>query len=86
MDIIELILGVIFGTLIPLLFLRYLPNEKIYDFFYNLGKKADEGASKYIGDKNREAVEDNFSSSLMSLSTGFRDGLDSDDAKLKRLK
>ena len=75
-----LIIGVAIVPIVTWLTATFVKDQTIYDFMFNIGKKVDAGASKYIGDGNWEALEDSLVQKFVVAAQGLKDGADSDDA------
>lgn len=75
----EVILTFLFTVLIPLIFTTFLPNQKFYGWGKMYGRKVSRFMNKKLKALNWEAVENNFTGSLVSFAQGIQDGADSDD-------
>ncbi len=74
-----LILGMAAVPAVTFVLAKFLPDQTIYDFMFNIGKKVDVAVSKYIGDGNWEAIEDTLVQKFVVAAQGLKDGADVDD-------
>ena len=72
------IIAFLAGTIIPLLFISFLPNKKFHDWGVGIGQKLSAAGNKFAG-ANWESFENNITGSFMSFSKGLEEGADSDD-------
>lgn len=77
---IGVILTFVFTVLIPLIFLTFLPNEKLYNWGFKYGSKWSKWMNKKLGRLNWEGIENNITGSVISFAQGIKDGADSDDS------
>ena len=77
-----LIIGIAVVPVVSWVLMSFAKDETIYNFFFSLGQKVDSGASKYIGDKNWEQLEDSITQKFVVMAQGLKDGADFDDNKV----
>lgn len=73
------IFGFIFGVLVPLLFLRYLPNEKFFKWGQGIGRKISAGGRKFLAIEAWEKLENNLLGSATAFVQGVEAGASEDD-------
>ena len=72
-------LSFLVGTLLPILFVYFLPNEKFYNWGYLIGQNLSTAGKKLVGESNWEKFENNLTGSFFSFSQGLKEGADSDE-------
>jgi len=79
LSVIYVVVGFIVGMILPLIFAKYLPNEKFYKWGVKHGKYLTKKGREWFGVENWEKVENSITGSAVAYVQGVSDGADSDD-------
>lgn len=79
MDTLQIILGLVAGTALPLLAAKFIPNSTFKTWGINIGKKLSEQGTKYVGKETWQKLENTIVGSFVAFSDGLKEGAESDN-------
>lgn len=72
------LIGGVVGLVVPWMWLRLIPNDKVYEVFKTWGNLSSRFMTSKLG-KGWNKIEDSMQSTLQAMYRGFTDGLNEDD-------
>ena len=73
------LLAVLGGTLLPMIFAKWVPNEKWHQWGFSAGKKLSEKGVQFFGAKSWEQLENSMLGSFAAFVQGVTEGANEDD-------